>query len=167
MYGGLTDDATTTVEQGVVYVLTLPAFRWLKQSGTSAYGRSRHSCNIIGNRQMLVVGGLPVTLESGIDYTAPDPWPNGKLDLILPTLPIELEAANRTDIILGLGVFDMSEMKWASEYDPSAAPYITPDVVKEYYQDNDRYPRWTPKSDIEKWFTTDGKCLQKNHTYNR
>lgn len=32
----------------------------------------------------------------------------------------------------GLGVFDMSNLTWAESYEPGAANYTTPQIVKQY-----------------------------------
>lgn len=90
LYGGdASGDAAASVEQGAVHVLTLPAFRWMKQSTPPNAGRTRHSCNLIGNRQMVVVGGLPITLEWGTSYIPPDPWSNGYADNEPPCPPAQ------------------------------------------------------------------------------
>ena len=34
----------------------------------------------------------------------------------------------------GLQIFDMTKMRWSSKYDAEAAPYTTPQVVKDWYQ---------------------------------
>jgi hypothetical protein len=82
---------------------------------------------------LAVVGGVPVTSDSTLDYIPPDPWPNG------------------------IGIFDMSAMEWTDGYDPNGATYVTPDVVKEYYQNNGRYPASWSSDDVKGWFTVDGK----------
>ena len=132
-------------------MLTLPAFHWIRQEVKPTHGRSRHTCNVAGNRQMIVVGGLPVTAESGVNYSANDPWPNGKLGKAI----VNVQFFILTNAMVGIGVFDMSAMKWASEYDPSAASYVTPNVVKDYYRNNARYPEWA-SAQIKQWFTSDG-----------
>jgi len=33
----------------------------------------------------------------------------------------------------GLGVFDMTELSWVNSYNPDAASYEQPDIVKQYY----------------------------------
>jgi hypothetical protein len=48
---------TATLDNGAVHVLTLPAFRWFKQTSPTTFARYGHSCNVIGNRQMAVIGG--------------------------------------------------------------------------------------------------------------
>ena len=61
LYGGFaTGSIPDTVAMGVVYVLSLPSFHWQKQNYNPTYGRCRHSCNLVGNRQMVVVGGIVV-----------------------------------------------------------------------------------------------------------
>ena len=49
----------------------------------------------------------------------------------------------------------MSDMEWKSSYDASAEPYITPSIIKEYYEGNERYPKWD-HPDIEQWFVEQG-----------
>jgi hypothetical protein len=118
-----------SVTLGNVFVLSLPAFNWQNATngGVSAtIARSFHTCNV-RNKQMIVVGGSTFTVAGfesinaeaegeGIYWSNADPWPQG------------------------LGVFDLTEMVWAESYDPSAGPYATPKVVKEYYIHNPRYP---------------------------
>ena len=64
---------------------------------------------------MAVIGGIPVTNGSNTTSIPPDPWPHG------------------------INVFDLTAMEWAAEYDPNAAAYVSPDVVKQYYQNHDQY----------------------------
>lgn len=116
---------------GVVYVLSLPSFHWQKQQYTPDYGRYQHSCNVVGNRQMVVVGGLivPSNAPYGSVGTirAPDPWPQG------------------------LGIFDLSAMEWSASYNPDAASYVTPTSVKEHIAQNGRYPsKWSDPM-VETW----------------
>lgn len=33
----------------------------------------------------------------------------------------------------GLEIFDLTEMAWSSQYDANAAPYMTPQFIKEFY----------------------------------
>jgi hypothetical protein len=53
-----------------VHILTVPAFQWLQAPNQSPIRRQAHTCKIIGNRQMLSIGG---TQESNKD----EPWANG------------------------------------------------------------------------------------------
>ena len=93
-----------------------------------------HTCNVVGNRQMVSVGGIVVYSNTTMDTFVvsggvADPWPQG------------------------LGIFDMSAMEWTSSYNASAAPYVTPNLVKSYYQQNGRYPASWTNPDVTAWFT--------------
>lgn len=57
----------------------------------------------------------------------------------------------------------MSDMEWTSQYDANAAPYVSPDIVKEYYENNPRYPSWSSPA-IEGWFNQ--KCKSRDTTSN-
>lgn len=127
-----------TVAQGAVYVLSLPAFNWQKQKVTPQFGRYLHSCNVIGNRQMISVGGKVANAseseaalddnDTPPDSSLPDPWQQG------------------------LGVFDLTAMEWKERYDADAPPYITPDPVKAFYQQNGKYPASWTNSLVRDWF---------------
>lgn len=82
---------------------------------------------------MAVVGGVNVPRASAIDIWTPDPWPNG------------------------IDVFDLTEMNWVDQYDPDAADYQSPNMVKEFYETNSRYPAEWTSSEVESWFTESGK----------
>lgn len=65
-------------------------------------------CQVVGNRQMLSVGGNN-PLDANSETTSKDPMAQG------------------------LQIFDLSDMTWSSSYDAHAAPYTTPQVVKDWY----------------------------------
>ena len=75
-------------------------------------------------------------LESNPNNNLPDPW------------------------LQGLGIFDLTAMEWKEEYDPAAAPYVTPDAVKAYYQRNGRGPASWSNDVVQAWFTE----ITSNHT---
>ncbi|KAF3351459.1 hypothetical protein VD0002_g4822 [Verticillium dahliae] len=93
------------------YVLTLPGFHWEKVDYESKSPRSGHACLVVGKRQMLSIGG--VNHEPGMPdlWLDRDPWPQG------------------------LGVFDITELKWTNEYDADAEDYDSPEVIKSWYAD--------------------------------
>ena len=74
--------------------------------------------------------------ESTGTNSIPDPWPQG------------------------LGIFDLTAMEWKEGYDPAAAPYVTPDAVKAYYQRNGRGPASWSNGVVQAWFTG----TTSNHT---
>lgn len=123
IYGGSTNqswdwsnpDADTFL---TTYALSLPAFRWFKSNSTTPVRRACHTCQLIGNGQMISIGGYQVS-DHGQFGAAPDPWLNG------------------------IGVFDMSAFAWADWYNAAAEPYSQPAVVKHYYENDYVEPTWT------------------------
>ncbi|KAK1494715.1 kelch repeat protein [Colletotrichum cuscutae] len=108
LYGG--GSTETGSVSGDVYVLSLPGFVFFKAAGSSAI-RAGHTCVVVGEggRQMLSIGGTDGSLGFPRSLTDPDPWK------------------------LGLGIFDMTEMRWSDGYDYQARPYESPDAVKQWY----------------------------------
>lgn len=144
MFGGsYGSDVAKTVDLSAIYVLSLPSFTWRKAADPT-YGRFVHSCNVAGNRQMISVGGVvfesntPAISFQVVGGTA-DPWDNG------------------------FGVFDMVELEWKSSFDPSAAAYVTPNVVKQGIQQNGFYPSTWTDSTVEKWFLQPGGSIEPLH----
>ena len=66
----------------------------------------------------------------------------------------------------GLGIFDLTAMEWKEEYDTAAAPYVTPDAVKAYYQRHGRGPASWTNDIVQAWFTevTSYHTDSGNHT---
>ncbi|KAK1454020.1 kelch repeat protein [Colletotrichum paranaense] len=113
LYGGISSKTDSTKTDGVygdVYVLSLPGFVFFKAADSSV-PRADHACVVVaeGGRQMLSIGGVDGSQGFPKLLTDPDPWE------------------------LGLGIFDMTEMRWSDRYDSQAQPYESPDVVKQWY----------------------------------
>lgn len=90
---------------GNVYVLSIPSFRWIRVNEDSNR-RSRHSCNLLGNHTMLVVGGIQAIGQQ--------------------VLPLDATGCDTSPMFAqGLGIFSLNNHTWATNYDPSegAAPY--------------------------------------------
>lgn len=130
LHGGITGDTTTTVAQGAVWSLTLPAFHWQQHSANATYGRFRHSCNTAasGSRQMIVVGGAGVTEDSTLGSIPRDPWEQG------------------------IGIYDLSVLNWTTGFDPNAEKYVTPDVIKAFYRENGTFPATWTEEGMSAWF---------------
>lgn len=112
-----------------VFVLTLPAFVWLKANYTPSDPRVHHTCHVVGNRQLLSVGGLN------------------------PSLPNLTVAWNHTDPYAeGLKGFDMTSLQWTNYYNASAAPYVPSDPVMAHYELKSRYPFQWDTTKLEKLF---------------
>ena len=79
---------------------------------------------------MISIGGqIANSTATAKNPNIPDPWHNG------------------------IGIFDMTAMEWKAKYDADAAPYVTPDVVKTYHQQNGRYPAKWDNDLVKAWFT--------------
>ncbi|KAI0097743.1 hypothetical protein GGR51DRAFT_552895 [Nemania sp. FL0031] len=108
LYGGVSYQLRDTSPE--VYVLSLPGFVFFK-GPVDAPPRSDHQCVVVGEgqRQMLSMGGVD---DENRTFTAPttaDPW------------------------TYGIGILDMTELKWTDSYNPNATAYDSPAVVKEWY----------------------------------
>lgn len=81
---------------------------------------------------MLSIGGL---IENNV--TLKDPWPSG------------------------LGIFDMSELTWKTEYSPDAAPYASPSIVKAHYgKPSKGYPQAWGDPDLVSIFKVPGNATR-------
>lgn len=100
-----------------IYVLSLPAFAWFKADYTAIQSRQKHTCEVFG-RQMISIGGYATT-DNNLGHLSTDRFSQG------------------------LGIFDLTAMKWSDSYDANAEPYQTPDVVKAWYRENGSSPaKW-------------------------
>lgn len=123
----------TTLAYDDIYVLSLPSFSWYKADYAPGIGRTLHTCNA-HNGNMIVIGGTSndASWITGNDVTGTqsykDPWP------------------------WGLGVFDMSKMEWASEFNPSLGPYTTPNMVRAGIVANGSEPATWSSSDLQQVF---------------
>ncbi|OAQ61711.1 kelch repeat protein [Pochonia chlamydosporia 170] len=86
------------------YVLTIPGFHWIN-TGLSGSNRIDHTCTVVGNRQMLISGGIPLEW----DWKPTDPW------------------------VSALGIVDMTSLQWSDSYDAKAAEYDSPQKIKDWY----------------------------------
>lgn len=92
-------------------MLSVPAFVWFKANYTAQHPRVKPTCHVVGNRQLLSIGGAN---PNDVTYGK---WSSDSLSQ-------------------GLGIFDLTEMTWSSSYNANAAPYITPQIVKDWYSKN-------------------------------
>lgn len=104
MFGGSwADDETSTYND--MWILSLPSFKWFKvdysnqASWKVAGGRTSHTCQIIGNRQMVIIGG-------GRSAEAHD------------------QCINTT-----LFIFDMSTLSWTAGFDSTLTAYTVPALI--------------------------------------
>lgn len=104
VFGGWNMRSTQT-NDGNVYVLSIPSFTWIRVT-SDLDQRSEHTCHLMGNHHMLVVGGVEpvddVQFPSGI-----------------------LGCDHNPKFNQGLGIFSLNAHTWVTNYDPEpgAAPY--------------------------------------------
>ncbi|KAL8730541.1 MAG: hypothetical protein Q9166_003995 [cf. Caloplaca sp. 2 TL-2023] len=116
-----------------VYVLSLPAFVWFKADYPAQHPRHLHTCNVVGNRQMISIGGYDPT-NSWDDTQTPEVFSQG------------------------LGIFDLTAMQWSDRYDANAEAYETPAVVKAWYNANGTSPRTWDDPAVQRLFDSGGSA---------
>lgn len=119
VFGGTTgiEYGPSNVDFHQVYILTLPAFRWIRATNSSTISRTAPRCLVNGNRQMLAIGGDDTTAATvGFGYPVVDPCP------------------------YGLGIFAITPLEWTHMYGAAAIPYVQSDEVKAYYSKGSTYP---------------------------
>ncbi|KAL8775528.1 MAG: hypothetical protein Q9209_000024 [Squamulea sp. 1 TL-2023] len=105
-----------------IFILTLPAFHWLKVDYPPQSPRAGHTCNAIGGSQILSVGGF--------DANPKIAW--GEYEDIRKSM------FNTTadPFAQGLGIFDMTSLTWADHYTANAPQYVQSDLIKTFYRNN-------------------------------
>ncbi|KAJ4419550.1 hypothetical protein N0V85_000960 [Neurospora sp. IMI 360204] len=126
-FGGA--DQTSSKSYNDLYVLSLPGFVWFQAAERSVETRANAACVLIGNHQMLVVGGHDFTGSGTADryWQTQDPFPQG------------------------LGLFNMTAMSWVKDYTyhADAQPYKSPQVVEDWYKNNTNLSFAMPWSSME------------------
>lgn len=89
-----------------VYILTIPAFRWIKTSDLTL-PRAGPVCQVVKN-QMLSFGGFDPSSQD-IVFNIQEPW------------------------AYGLGIFNLKTLTWGTSFNPKAEEYTRAQVVDEYY----------------------------------
>lgn len=98
-----------------VYVLSIPAFRWIKINdsnnpdwlGSHLPGRNRHKCEVWNERQLIVSGGLVTSVTDNITHLNED----------------------RNSKYPPFKVLDTSTYSWRATFDPNLEDYTVPDSV--------------------------------------
>ena len=124
MYGGLYTGLFTQAakQYDEIWVLSLPAFTWQLLDSSHNTGRIGHTCHLVGNRQLLSLGGVDV---SQVDAWASPDYQNWN----------------------GIGVYDLTAADWLAGLNATAEAYERPKTVQDYYNSNGAYPpTWTQPS---------------------
>lgn len=101
-----------------VYILTLPAFYWIKVDYPPQHPRIGLTCNAVGGSQILTIGGVDANSKHTTDtltYTSP-----------FDTTP--------DPFAQGLAIFDMTTLQFADQYTAKAPPYVQSGKVLSYYE---------------------------------
>ncbi|KAH0423054.1 kelch repeat protein [Colletotrichum camelliae] len=107
IFGGHVDDL---IGFGDVWILSLPGFVWARAAYTKT-PRAQMGCVVAGQRQLITVGGVN------------------------PTLPANQHLSTKDPLDQGLGIFDLTNLQWKTQYDHDADAYDSPDVIKSWYND--------------------------------
>ena len=119
MYGGVINYqiGPNSVNSDQVYILSIPAFRWFQAVYPPAFSRAAHTCHTTNTNQMIIIGGVDPTNDTlwvgyADDGDEPrDPWAEG------------------------IGIFDMTTLKFKDSYESKAKPYEPPEVIRSFYSD--------------------------------
>ncbi|KAL8903295.1 MAG: hypothetical protein Q9171_007448 [Xanthocarpia ochracea] len=122
LYGGFNGRlGPSTIPYDEIFILTLPAFHWLKIDYPALHPRHGHSCNAVGGSQIISTGGV----DSNATITTGD----------LTEIRKSSFNSSVDPFVQGLGIFDMTSLKWADRYRANAPPYEQSDRVKAFYRD--------------------------------
>lgn len=116
VYAGCGGDlGTKSVQFDQIYILTLPAFHWIKVDYSPTGTRHALTCHAVGGSQILTIGGLnsASTDSSARIYEGP--------------------FKDKDKYTQGLAVFDLSTLEWKNEYTTNANQYTQSDLVRTYY----------------------------------
>ena len=126
VFGGSTNstfDTTATKDDGYldVYILSLPSFTWFAAGALSEVRRANHFCQVIGQGQMLVIGGRDPSIQNSDTlyfWDGADPWTRG------------------------MNIFDMTSLTWTADYSPTVT-YERPAMVQKHYANHANNATWS------------------------
>ena len=109
---------TAAIPYDSAFVLTIPGFYWVKANYTAANPRHGLSCNLVGNSQVLIIGGVDTLQRNSSDtedqyhdaFDTPDPFTGG------------------------LAIFDLSRLRWSSSYTAVQEPYVAAPQIRDFYE---------------------------------
>lgn len=100
-----------------IYILSLPAFYWIKVDYPPQNPRHGLTCNAVGGSQILTIGGLATNsnpANDSVSYRTP--------------------YNTRDPFTQGLAIFDMTMLEFATQYTANASPYVQSNAVRDYYE---------------------------------
>ncbi|MCJ1468324.1 hypothetical protein MMC07_006952 [Pseudocyphellaria aurata] len=108
----------TAINFDEIYILTLPAFHWLKVDYPPQHPRHDLTCNAVGGSQILTIGGVDTNPKDTTDGSTHKSTFDSSAD----------------PFAQGLAIFDMTALKFANQYTAKASPYVQSDLVRDYYE---------------------------------
>ena len=117
IHGGVVDyqPGPDTANSDQMYILSIPAFRWFSAKYTPSIPRGGHTCHGTNTNQMILIGGVDPrneTFELESAYYGDDP---------------------KDSWAQGIGVFDMTALKFKDSYQAKARAYQPAEIIREYY----------------------------------
>lgn len=100
-----------------VYILSIPAFQWFQANYPPAHSRAIHTCHSTKTNQMIIIGGVDPTHD--ITWVGDADW----------------EDEPRDPWAEGIGVFDMTALKFKDSYEANTKPYEPPEMIQSFYND--------------------------------
>lgn len=123
LYGGQNGNlGAEAVPYDEIFILTLPAFRWLKVDYQPQNPRHGHTCEYVGGSQILSIGGVDSNALVHVGNY-------GDIDKSSFNSSVDPFAQ-------GLGIFDMTTLKWADHYSANPPAYEQSELVRNYYTQN-------------------------------
>ncbi|KAI4177917.1 MAG: hypothetical protein LQ343_000001 [Gyalolechia ehrenbergii] len=123
LYGGQNGNlGPEAVPYDEIYILTLPAFSWLKVDYPPEHPRHGHTCEHVGGSQIVSIGGLDSNSRVYYgDYS----------DIDKSTFN-----SSADPFAQGLGIFDMTTLTWADHYSANPPAYEQSELVRNFYSQN-------------------------------
>ncbi|KAF2087703.1 hypothetical protein K490DRAFT_73631 [Saccharata proteae CBS 121410] len=112
LYGGINPNNLTMYDD--MYALSLPSFTWAQVYGPGESPRWGHTCHLVGNRQLLTVGGTADSVVYNIETA----------NQTVNTSSLQCDWEYK-----GVAIFDLTTLKWGSAFDADAASYQVPDNI--------------------------------------
>ncbi|KAL8674468.1 MAG: hypothetical protein Q9168_001133 [Polycauliona sp. 1 TL-2023] len=140
LYGGSNGNlGPEAVPYDEIYLLTLPAFSWIRVQYPPQAPRGGHTCNAVGGSQILSIGGFDANATVH----------TGQYDDIRQSM------FNSTDpFAQGLGVFNMTSLAWEDHYTANAPAYVQSDLIRRFYADNPQDGSQFSSNEVKQLFDT-------------
>ncbi|KAL8997794.1 MAG: hypothetical protein Q9169_003043 [Polycauliona sp. 2 TL-2023] len=141
LYGGTSGHlGPEGVPYDEIYLLTLPAFYWFKIQYPPRNPRGGHTCNAVGESQILSIGGYDANATVYIDAT---------FDHVRESM------FNSTDpFAQGLGVFNMTSLVWEDHYTANAPAYAQSEPIKLFYAEHPQDGSQFSTNELKELFDT-------------